>query len=262
MIHERYLELMNKELDGETSSDESTELRRYLESNAEARTYYAELCSFVEVFGEAGEVQPPGNLEQRILCSINERRALEEVQREKTSRLSNIFSPRKKLGLAFAAGIAAGLVILLVIYRALPESSSLRMKDLYGTLAERETAARSMVSAEPVDFNLSEVSGTASVKYLDDACIAALELTSTREIEVVISLPEEGVLENFNSRQCAPSAIQSVGGNITLRTTGRCGFTVTFRDSRNAHPPVNVRIFADGAPIFDKTIVAGVNIKP
>ena len=261
MIHERYLELMNKELDGRTSSDESTELRRYLESNAEARTYYAELCSVVEVFGEAGEVQPPANLEQRILSSINERRALEEAQQEKTSRLSNIFSPRKKLGLAFAAGIAMGLVILLVIYRALPESSSLRMKDLYGSLAERETA-RSVASAEPVDFNLPEVSGTASVIYLDGAFIAALELTSTREIEVAISVPEEGALENFNSRQCAPSAIQSAGGNITLRTIGRCSFTVTFRDSRNAHPPVNVRILTDGSSIFDKTIVAGVNIKP
>jgi hypothetical protein len=261
MIDNRYIELMNKEIDGKNSSAESAALREYLESNTEARTYYAELCSVVEVFGEAGEVQPPTNLEQRILSSINERRALEEVRREKTSRLNNIFNPRKKLGLAFAAGLAVGLVILLVIYRALPESSSLRMKDLYGTLAERE-GARSVLSAEPVDFNLPEVSGTASVKYLNRAFIATLELTSAREIEVAISSSEDAALENFNSRQCAPSVIQSVGGNITLRTTGRCGFTVTFRDSRNAHPPVNIRIFADGSSIFDKTIVAGVNIKP
>jgi hypothetical protein len=261
MIDNRYLELMNKEIDGQNSSAESAELRGYLESNTEARTYYAELCGVVEVFGEAGEVQPPGNMEQRILSSINERRALEDVRREKTSRLSNIFSPRKKLGFAFAAGIAVGLVVLLVIYRALPESSSLRMKDLYGTLAERETA-RSVVSAEPADFSLPEVSGTASVKYLDGAFVAALELTSAREIEIAISVPEEGVLENFNSRQCAPSAVHSAGGNITLRTTGRCDFTVTFRDSRNAHPPVNVRIFADGTSIFEKTIGSGLNIKP
>jgi anti-sigma factor RsiW len=172
MIQERYLDLMNGEIDGKNSPSESAELREHLESNAEARTYYAELRNVVEAFGEAGEVRVPEDLEQRIIFAINERRARDEAQRERASLL-NIFSPRRKLGIAFAAGVVVGLIILLTIYRALPDSSTLRVKDLYGTLTERERT-RTVATSDPVRFDHPEVTGTAIASYFDSDLVVSL----------------------------------------------------------------------------------------
>jgi hypothetical protein len=259
MINERYRELIENELEGKNSADESAELARHLQSSTEARAYYDELRDLISMFHDAGEIEPPKDLERRILGSIDERRAVEGARAERGSWL-DFFKPRRKLGLAFAAGVAVGLIILLAVYRALPQSSALRMKDLYGTLAGRE-ATRAAAEAGPVDIELPEVSGTARVRYLDDVFVVTVELASKRNIEVAISGPESAVLENVASRAPVPYSLDSASGTVTLETTGQTGFSLTFEDARHARPPVTVRISADGVPVFEKTMIARPSVK-
>ncbi len=48
MIEERYVELINKELDGLNTESESQELEKYLSENVEALTYYEDLLRTAE----------------------------------------------------------------------------------------------------------------------------------------------------------------------------------------------------------------------
>jgi hypothetical protein len=255
MIDKRCIELMNREIDGVNSSTESAELRRFLESSEEARTYYRELGNLVEMFGTAGAVQTPKNLERIILSRIEEREAERSAISEGVlSR--HIFSPRRKLALAFAAGIAVGLIVLVALYRSFPGAFSPDIASLYGTLADR-TPVGSALSVRTVPIELPDVSGELTVTYLEKAVLADISLTAGTETEILLTPAQRLPLDGFRSRAPIDYAMTSTDGSIGITVKGNCGYLLGFKDEHRIHPPIEIKIIANGKVVFDRTVRSG-----
>ena len=73
MINQKYIELMNQEIDGANSAEQSRVLEEYLGGHEEARTYYRELALAVNVFEKVAMLNPPPELGDEILARLKDR---------------------------------------------------------------------------------------------------------------------------------------------------------------------------------------------
>ena len=256
MIEERYIELMNKELDGVNTPDGSAALRSFLAASEEARRAYDELRGIAGIFAAAGDVMPPPDMKRTIMAAVAEREALRGARRAERWRFLDILTPRMKVACSFVAGIAFGLVALIILLRAMPQVSELDRKDLYGTLAGRRGAG-DVIASESVSIEAGGISGRVAAQYRENSLTVALDLNAPREIEVVLSPAGQLPVESFAAPSCGSCDIRTDAGGVAFKTASGCGFTVIFRDEAGAHPSVNVTVSADGSRIFEHTIVKG-----
>jgi len=256
MIEKRCIELMNKELDGVNTPDESAALRRFLASSEEARRMYDELRGVAGMFAAAGEIMPPLDMKRTIMEAIAEREALRGARRAERRRFLDVLTPRMKVACSFAAGIAFGLVALIILLRATPQNSGLDRKDLYGTLVGGRSAG-AVISSESVSIEGGDISGRLTAQYRDNSLTVALDLDAPREIEVVLSPAGRLPVESFSAPSCGTYDVRTDTAGVAFRSASSCRFTVTFRDEAGAHPSVNVTVSAGGGKIFEHAIVKG-----
>jgi hypothetical protein len=256
MIEKRYIDLMNKELDSVNTPDESAALRSFLASSEEARRMYDELCGVAGMFAAAGEITPPRDMKRTIMAAIAEREAIRGSGRAERRRFLDVLTPRKKVAYSFAAGIAFGLVALIILLSAMPQMSELDRKDLYGTLAGRRSA-KDVIASESVSIEASDISGRVTAQYRDNLLTVSLDLSAPREIEVVLSPAGRLPVESFSAPACDAYGIRTDTSGVAFKAASGCNFTVTFRDEAGAHPSVNIAVSAGGSRIFEHTIVQG-----
>ncbi len=259
MIEKRYIELMNKELDGANTPDESAALRSFLASSEEARRMYDELRGVAGMFAAAGEVTPPRDMKRTIMAAIAGREAFRGARRAERRRFLDVLTvltPRKRVACSFAAGAAFGLAALIILLRAMPQTGELDRKDLYGTLAGRR-GAEDVIASESVSIETADVSGRVTARYLDTSLAVALDLDAPQEIEVVLSPAGRLPVEGFGAPSCGAWDIRTDTAGVAFKAASGCNFTVTFRDEAGAHPPVNITVSSGGVRIFEHTIVQG-----
>jgi hypothetical protein len=121
MIEERFIELMNGEIDGANSREESLELKRYLDTLPEAKRYYEDLKAVTQMFDQAEELTPPPYLRKTILTSIFEREGEEERKSVFTSVLAGIrLTFSRQYAYSFTAGIIAGILLFAIFSWIVP----------------------------------------------------------------------------------------------------------------------------------------------
>ena len=72
MIEDRYVELINKEIDGTNSPGESAKLRRHLQAYPGADNYFRQLTSVYKALDKLPEAVPPPDLRKNVLNAIQE----------------------------------------------------------------------------------------------------------------------------------------------------------------------------------------------
>jgi hypothetical protein len=256
MIEERYIELMNKELDGANTPDESAALRSFLASSEEARRVYDELRGLAGMFAAAGEITPPRDMKRTIMAAIAGREAFRGARRAERRRFLDALTPRKKVAYSFAGGVAFGLVALIILLGVMPRDGGPDRKDLYGTLAGRRSA-EDVVASESVSIETADVSGRVTAQYRDNSLAIALDLDAPHEIEVVLSPAGKLPVESFGAPSCGVWDIRTDTAGVAFKADSGCNFTVIFRDEAGAHPSVKVTANAGGVRIFEQTIVRG-----
>jgi len=256
MIDKHYIELMNREIDGVATHTERADLRAYLNGNPEARAHYDELRSVDAAFKRAGSVEPPANFEETLIASVTEREVLCEARETLPARLVTLLTPRRKLAYSFAAGLACGLIILGIILTASPVTDRLDVKNLYGALTGRQKES-AIVAEERLPIAMSGVSGSIAALYRERSITLELDLDSQAEIATTVAPAGSLSIESFSAPSGGVSGILTDAAGLTLRSTGRCRFAITFKDEAGGHPAVNVVMRSGGNTIFDQTISRG-----
>jgi hypothetical protein len=252
MIEKHFIELMNREIDGVNSPDESMALQTYLKSSEEGRRRYEELQGVVRMFSAAGDITPPSHLDRTIMASIVEREATHGARTERRSIL-DVLSPRRKLAYSFAAGLACGLILLFVLLNALSRPNKLDRKDLYGALVEKQERGAA-VATEHVLLTAANLSGSVGVQYRSRSLTVILDLEGPGELETTLTPAASLSVESVSAPSCGAFDVRTSPGGVTLRTSGRCGIIVIFRDETGAQPAVNVSIASGGTRLFERTI--------
>jgi hypothetical protein len=175
MIEEKYIELIQADVDGELPAERRAELSRFLLANPEARALRAELVAVAGALGGLAPVEPPADLRERILA------ALPPPSRKTSGAGSTGFSSHFR----WAAAIAVATLLGAVVFRiASDDRSATDLSKLSGTMASPPAAAPTRI--DQVAVSLQQVRGTVSLLGSPQARIVEFDLAVDGPVEVVV----------------------------------------------------------------------------
>lgn len=256
MIDERLTDLMNQELDGANTADESRELHGRLEADAEARARFDELRRLGEMFRESGEIEPPRGLHAAIVASLAKERSA-ETRKRALGALAALPARRgrPRVGFAFAAGLVSGACLLAVVLLVTPLWSPVDPGRLRGALVSRDVKR---ISGEPLIFELPGGAGEARVIDIDGAVEVDVALSSPGPVRVILEHAAGLRYDGIRVPGGAPHAVSVGSRSIEIDHEGDARYVVTFRDAGDDRGAIVFRVVgAGGALFFEQTVRPG-----
>ena len=258
MIEGRWVALINQEIDGANSPEESRELARHLESDSEARALFDELSQMDRMFDEAGEIDPPSELHESIMRSVAQTRDGEERNPSKHTLRGLLPLPsRPSPRLAFATGLVAGACILAVVLLVAPERGHINSQDLRGTLVPGPIG-EGAVPGDSIDLDLPGATGAARFEYRGDEITAAISLESEGEVRVVFEHGPRARFEGFRPGVGEEHLIRVSSGRTEIVHAGAVSYVVVFSGEAAEAAAITLSIENDQKNVlFRQTIRSG-----
>lgn len=206
-MKEHLIELVNGELDGTNTAEESAELGRTLEADSSVRAYFEETKALFGVLEEVPEAEPPADLKHRIMESIGREAASAEPAAPSSSFLTTLKElfepvlsrPAWAVSYAFAAGLVVGIAALVLILDPVAPSTDV----VQGTMGQTPS---SLIDETTIDV------GTVTVE------LATIQEAGDIVLQVRILGSGESIVLIKGSPGNAPTTISAPGpGRFTVR---------------------------------------------
>lgn len=187
MIDQKYLELINKDIDHAISNSEKELLDAYLKTNPEASTMHQELTEIEKLLDKLPDNDPSESLTPRILNSIDFQRYSHKNRRNIKEYFSAAFiGPRRKLTASFAMGLVAGIILLSVIFYASFYNNVSDVKNVLGTMGLSESQV-----VEALNVNTDGISGKIDIIKAANQYAVYIDLRSSEKYTIQIELDKE-----------------------------------------------------------------------
>lgn len=255
MIEERYIELINKELDGENSPNESAALKSYLERNREANDLFED---FRTLFGDIDQIRPidpPRSLKPLILNSIDASR----YRRQPTPFLGRLFGSivevwkAKSYAVVFSAGVVVG-ILALVMFFDLRISNDGGTSELTGTIMS-DKATKDFTAGDAFRVDLGSVQVGLSTKYSNNIVAAELELHSKGEVEVIFGTNGNSLCFSAFKQEEGGTGHLVVGENTSrLKSVGDQTYVLFFTDKNKETTPLDFKVMQEGKVLYERTV--------
>jgi hypothetical protein len=179
MIDEKYLELIQADVDGELPDRDRAELSRFMLANPDAHAVRDELKRLCSALGKVRRAEPPPELRASILAAV-------PLQAPAAgSRSPRSFLPQSGV-LRYAAAFAGGLIVSAIAFQvASDRSAGLDVSDLAGTMVSQDPVSRSG-PVDSVHVSLDQVSGTVSLFRSSSMRVVEFDLAAREPVEVVV----------------------------------------------------------------------------
>jgi hypothetical protein len=259
MIKPEYIELMNQELDGTNSAEQSRDLEKYLSSHEEARAYYRELVEAVDVFAKVDHLSPPPGLGNSILAQVDQRAGgwpepdASPRDRSLWASLRDLLRPR--LEPAYAFTFLAGLAVGLAIFTGSDWLNNRHGTDLFDEV--QGTANHSPWDLEKVTEGQLDLPGVAALyRTMIDGQDLRLHLKLRSQDPTVIKFQHgpQTTLQHFNSSNPAPSNLTVDNTVVQLNHRGRGSYDLVFHRDTENQIPIKMLVFSEGRLIKTQTL--------
>lgn len=247
--HEKYLELIHAEMDGEASDEQLAALREYLASHPEAQNVYAELVMLTDVLNQVKEVEPPSDLRASILAGLPPRpRALEIGARASRLRLR---IPLVRYGYALAAGLLLGVLLTGVAFRNL---SPLEKPDVYGTMTALDNSSHYVVT-EQMKLAAPDLGGSVELSRSGHNEMIVFDLNGKRAVEVEVRFDgSRAGLKGFSQQPNSIRSFEAKEGSISFRSEGKQRSTVILASEKQAQLLLNLSFYVGGKLVHQGTV--------
>jgi hypothetical protein len=223
MTEEDFISLVDRVISREITEAERAELEAYLSASADARRVYDEMIETCELLGKVGDLQPPGDLRQRIMDSVDA--ALYQVGGHRVQSagdsglegLKALFRPRLKLALAFSLGIILGLAAYSIIRQDAVRPGDI--SSLYGTIVDVDGEASGIIASLAVRGE--GVRGRVDLLGDAELIIIAPELSPAGDLDVIIEFdPDVLHFEGFGLTEGPRVTITAEKGHVASHGSG------------------------------------------
>jgi hypothetical protein len=232
MIEEKYLELIQADVDGELPEQHRAELSRFLLASPEARAVRDELRLVCGALDQLAAAEPPPGLTDSILAAIPlpaPGMAVAPV------RAGGTRFPLLRLAAAFAGGL---FVSAIAFQLGDDRQAGLDLSQIAGTMASLDPAARS----EPVDtiqVSLDQASGTVTLFRSATMRVVEIDLAVQQPLEVVVA--HDGQEARFS-------------GPGHAGASGNQRYALVLAGAGQAGSAIEIRFLASGTEIHRDTL--------
>lgn len=183
MIENKYIELINKDIDKVISPSEKAILLEYLSANAEAKKYYDEMVIMAEYLNTMKETEPDPGLEQRIINSIDFSRYSSD--RKQHRRILSTFTG--SAGWLKFAFVFIGIFALALIYALLIQQNNIDDKNTRGTMG---IESKRVYTMDEIEIKKNGVYGSVRVLGSGDSFWLDVDLKASKPFDLIIDFPD------------------------------------------------------------------------
>ncbi len=254
MIDDRYIELMNGEIDGMNSPEQSRDLKEYLRTHPEAQSHFDQLRALENVFEEAKRITPPREMRENVLSLL-----FDGKQGEESKRISffvrSFFKeqPKRRLLYVFGTGLITGVLLFSLIALFVPPGDELDFGKLYGTLTLMKNEKALFIS-EPISFNVSGVSGFVRVRYAMEKIFVELKLVSRSQARVTIQHNPRVRFEGLSVSGEAEHRTEITKVETMLIHSGDREYLFLFSDDDRTRSSITIKVLGENGQFFEKKI--------
>jgi hypothetical protein len=250
MIDESLVELIQRDIDGVCTPEESSRLQEILRTNLEARRTHEDLRLVATRLNSITPAEPPRTLKPSVLRAIDARRR-PAARKSVLSAWIGGWSLRPVL--TAAAGAVGGIALYVAINSAL-SPSTVNDADLAGTLILHGSSAN-FTPGFVTKVKDGETSATIETNYSDGLCFLKLNVASPSGVSAILRV-DPGVVRFEGIRPLGtPSAGISVSGSeVRMENTSAGGLAVLVAGEKTALPPARLTLSVGGNVVFDEEI--------
>lgn len=250
---DEYRDIIEKEIDGTATPEESRRLEAYLDAHPEARSTHEEVQRLSRMLREVKAVEPPGRLKGDILQALRTRPQAFDDQPSWFAVL--VASLRGRAGVRYSLSFSAGAAVALVLLALIVQSpiSTPGPDGIAGLMIDRSTLdGLEAISARTLDFG--ETRGAITTKSDGELVLAEIELSSPHEVDVVLEYPHGLVPRGF---EVSPSDMEVSLGETQARFVhlGEGQYTFFLESATGNSSSLTIRL-STGEGSFDGTLEA------
>lgn len=256
MVDEKYVELIQKEIDGGISYIEKTRLAGFLKRSEEGRELRDRLRQVHASLVETPLVDPPESLRTNIMRQVVPRpRRAAEGAREHSGLWESLISRfRLQPAIPFAVGVVLG-VLALVPVLATRQSGDTDPTRLIGTLLNAGADAE-VVDSKIISFGL--VRGGLQVRALDGWILVDVALQSPDQISLVMRYDANDIsFYGLTNLDRGAAFLESSPTELKLTHTGVQHYYLAFADNPTRAAEISFRL-ESGGHVFDDSIRTGL----
>ncbi len=255
MIDRRTIALINGEMDGENTHEESETLRQILSRNPEAQKLLEDLKKLERNFSSISRVDPPANLKRNVMRSIEERRMPARASKNTFNLLDLLFPVRSlpRLGFAFSGGVLAG-VALVVLYFTVISHPAIDDRDASGTILG---PSESLQTADDAAITANGVEGRVVIEYSRAVSVMRVNLTMKPDVRVrFLFNPDAAKLKGVASAEGFPGTLTQSSGQLEMGNGGGA-FRAFFAPGASSTESVHLEIVSGGSILYERSLPLG-----
>jgi hypothetical protein len=239
MIDREHEQLMQDVLDGTASPAGVERLEGWLTGNELGRTRMRELEGIFSTLRRVPAAEAPAGLREGVLSVLQSRARADEARRSRP-HLRSWFAPRARLGFAFAAGLAAGAIVMGISTGVIPPVAPGSGPGVSGTMIPAgATHGRIERTLAVATARLQAVTWRTS-----DGRRVSLALQGSGPVEIELSFDASRLsLSTIHQTQPA-GAVESRPGQVVVRGQGG-EFSLDFA-AVDASAPIHVELRSGG----------------
>lgn len=253
-IDDRYLELINADIDGEIQPAEKAELEAFLAENAAGRALHEELQSLCSTLDAEKLLEPPAHLKHVVMNSLPKSAPVAETPgsgAKAPGGWQSLFSiPALRYATVFATGVV--MTILIVESGQIQQSAFNDVTGLVGTMSESGETAPGVAS---LTINKAEIAGTVTLRRADPILIIDFDVSTNGPIDIVASYEDKTVWFNgFAQLESTGTSISAEGNQIRIQVDGKRRYAVYLHNSRSRNLSINLQFFANGKSVHQAVL--------
>ena len=248
-IDQKYIDLINADIDGILDDGDRAELDAFLAENAEGQALRDELASLCGALDAVEEETPPPHLKHVIMNSIKAPKAPAPEQSSPGFLEALFATPALKYAATFAAGVV--LTMTLLDSGQIANRSFDDMTDMVGTVGTPTGASH----AETITVNKAAVSGKVSLHSMESLLILDFDLVSKDPLEIEANYTDQTIWFNgFAQLESDGTTVSAENGRVTLGMEGKRRYAVYLHNSRGRGTTVNLRFVAGDQVVHEASL--------
>ena len=262
MVNEKYIDLMNSEIDGINTPEESEKLKEYLAADRDAQHLFDDLMSMTKMLCEVQEIEPSSDLKMNVMSTIyaTHRKLIKERSYLKSllSRLQ--WRIHYRYAYAFSFGLILGILLYSLFFHIGSKGTSIDISKLYGTISLHNDL-ESFEKGDHIDIQLKETRGTVDILCSGKTVIAEIALETQIEIEMILTFDETDLnISGFIQSNNLSKNVKVIENHVRLTHVGKNTYIIAFRDRTRTGTPLDIQIVSSGNVLFQKTLSTGVGV--
>ncbi|MDH3439111.1 MAG: hypothetical protein OEM63_00045 [Gammaproteobacteria bacterium] len=249
-IEQKYIDLINAEMDDEISAEDQALLDAYIAQNADARALRDELAELGNELSGMEPLMPPADLRHPVMRQVRTVTDQAITDGGISEMLAGLFGlPLIRYGMSFAAGVV--LTVTLIGSDQASRQAFEDVTNLVGTMSDTETGG-ALSSGDSMMLALNELAGSVSLNSAGPLMVLDFDLASATPVEIVATFDNRDIWFNgFAQLESQGTSVSAGTGSVTVRMEGQRRYAVYLHNASQDAATVNLRFVAAGETLHE-----------